>query len=87
MDINHIEASVSKVAELTEQLTLSLRRPSNRTLRLIDRALSYLLPFESPKAGVASQAERIDLLTLLRTHRDILSPYLNADRIQTNLLK
>ncbi len=74
-------------AQLCEELSASLRKPSSRTLRLIDRALSYLLPFESPRAATASQSERQDLLTLLLTHRDILSPYLNPDRIKTNLLQ
>ncbi len=77
----------SSIAKLCEELSASLRKPSSRTLRLIDKALSYLLPFESPKADAASQSERQDLLTLLLTHRDILSPYLNPDRIKTNLLQ
>ncbi|MDE6522889.1 MAG: hypothetical protein K2L17_08735 [Muribaculaceae bacterium] len=85
MNISKIDTSVSKVADLTSQLSHSIKRPSRRTLRLIDRALSYLTPFESPRASVTSHAERQDLLTLLRTHRDLLSPYLNTLLIESNL--
>ncbi len=61
MNISKIDTSVSKVAELTAQLSRSLKRPSSRTLRLIDKALSYLTPFESPKASVTSATEKKDL--------------------------
>ncbi|MDE6561469.1 MAG: hypothetical protein K2K75_08825 [Muribaculaceae bacterium] len=80
-----IDTSVSKVADLTSQLAQSLKRPSNRTLTLIDRALSYLTPFESPKATVASPTERRDLLALLDSHRMTLTPYLDVERIEWNL--
>ncbi|MDE6696182.1 MAG: hypothetical protein K2K25_04830 [Muribaculaceae bacterium] len=85
MTVNQIDKKLSKVEELTLQLTRSLRRPSSRTLRLIDKALSYLLPFESPRASVTSVAEKQELLTLLNTHRLSLSPYLDLDRIESNL--
>ncbi len=78
---------MSKVSELTAQLTRSLRSPTSRTLRLLDRALSYLTPFESPKATVTSPSERQDLLTLLNIHRDLLTPYLDTDRIESNLIR
>ena len=80
-----IDTSVSKVADLTSQLAHSLKRPSNRTLKLIDRALSYLTPFESPKAFVTSPAEKRELLALLDCHRMTLMPYLDVDRIEWNL--
>ena len=85
MNINDIDVSASKVARLTADLSRSLRRPGRRTLALIDRALSYLTPFESPLARTASGAERRDLLTLLTIHRTVLSPYLDTDRIESNL--
>ena len=85
MNINDIDVSVSKVARLTADLSRSLRRPGRRTLALIDSALSYLTPFESPLARTASGAERRDLLTLLRVHRPVLRPYLDTDRIERNL--
>ena len=71
--------------ELSAQLTESLCRPSPRTLRLIERALSYLSPFESSKSIVTSASEKEDLLELLDTHRLTLSPYLDLDRIESNL--
>lgn len=76
---------MSKVEELSCELTRSLKRPSRRTLRLLDRALSYLTPFESPRARTTSPSERRDLLALLTTHRLPLSPYLDVDRIERNL--
>ena len=85
MNINDIDVSASKVARLTAELSRSLRRPGRRTLALIDSALSYLTPFESPLARTASGAERRDLLTLLRVHRPVLRPYLDTDRIERNL--
>ena len=85
MNINDIDVSASKVARLTADLSRSLRRPGRRTLALIDSALSYLTPFESPLARTASGAERRDLLTLLRVHRPVLRPYLDTDRIERNL--
>ncbi len=78
---------MSKVSELTAQLTRSLRRPTSRSLRLLDRALSYLSPCESPNATVTSPAERQDLLTRLNIHRDLPTPYLDNDRIESNLSK
>ncbi len=85
MAIKQIAQNMSKVEELTIQLSKSLTRPSSRTLRLLDRALSYLTPFESPKASTTSPAERQDLLALLTTHRMPLSPYLDVDRVERNL--
>ncbi|MDE6637327.1 MAG: hypothetical protein K2K32_03715, partial [Muribaculaceae bacterium] len=86
MTVNQIDKKLSKVEELTLQLTRSLRRPSSRTLRLIDKALSYLLPFESPLASVTSPSEKKDLLNLLNTHRQLLSPYIDTDRIESHIL-
>ncbi len=85
MAINQIAQNMSKVEELSCELTKSLKRPSSRTLRLLDRALSYLTPFESPQARTASPSERRALLALLATHRAPLSPYLDVDRIEMNL--
>ncbi len=85
MSISKITPNMSKVEELSEQLTRSLRKPSRRTLTLLDRALSYLTPFESPLAKTASPSERRALLALLRAHRLPLSPYLDVDRVETNL--
>ncbi len=85
MNISKIDTSVSKVAELSAQLSRSLKRPNSRTLRLIDRALSYLTPFESPKASVTSLSEKKDLLDLLNIHRMVLTPYLDTARIEWNL--
>ena len=76
---------MSKVSTLTADLSLSLRKPGRRTLSLIDKALSYLTPFESTLASPSSQSERLDLLDLLRTHRLILTPYLDTTRIEHNL--
>ncbi len=85
MNISKIDTSVSKVAELSAQLSRSLKRPSSRTLALIDKALSYLTPFESPKASVTSASEKKDLLALLNAHQLVLSPYLDTARIERNL--
>ncbi len=85
MNISEIDTSVSKVAELSAQLSRSLKRPSSRTLALIDKALSYLTPFESPKASVTSASEKKDLLALLNAHQLVLSPYLDTARIERNL--
>ncbi|MDE6521567.1 MAG: hypothetical protein K2L17_02015 [Muribaculaceae bacterium] len=85
MNISKIDTSVSKVADLTSKLSRSIKRPSRRTLQLIDRALSYLTPFESPRASVTSHAERQDLLTLLENHRMSLCPYIDVDKIESNL--
>ena len=85
MNINDIDVSVSKVARLTADLSRSLRRPGRRTLALIDKALSYLTPFESPLARTASGAERQELLDLICTHKLIFCPYINVDRIESNL--
>ena len=70
---------------LSAALTNSLRRPGPRTLRLIDKALALLTPFESPLALTTSAAERQELLDLIRTHRLTLCPYINVDRIESNL--
>ena len=78
-------SSKPTIANLCDDLTRSLRHPCGKTLRLLDRALKLLIPFESPKAAVTSAAERQDLLTLLRTHRLSLSPYIDTDRIESNL--
>lgn len=75
----------SMLNKLTADLTRSLRRPTRRTLTLIDKALAYLTPFESSKASVTSPAERHDLLDLLTTHRMVLAPYIDADRIESHL--
>ncbi len=85
MTISKIDTSVSKVAELTAQLSRSLKRPNRRTLALIDKALSYLTPFESPRAQTASPSEKQDLLSLLAAHRMVLTPYIDTDRIEFNL--
>ena len=71
--------------ELSAQLTESLRHPCSKTLKLLDRALRLLIPFESPKAAVASPAEKQQLLDLIVIHRTALSPYLDLDRIERNL--
>ena len=71
--------------ELTTQLSASLRKPGRRTLSLIDKALSYLTPFESPKASITSLEEKRDLLELLNVHRLYLSPYIDTDKIERNL--
>lgn len=76
---------MTSISKLNSELTRSLRRPTSRTLRLLDRALSYLTPFESPLAKTASAAERQDLLSLLTVHRMPLSPYLDVDRVEMNL--
>ena len=73
------------ISDLTSELTRSMRRPGRRTLALIDRALGYLVPFESAKAGVASPYERRELLELLDTHRMILCPYMDTDKAERNL--
>ena len=70
---------------LSAALTRSLRRPGPRTLRLIDKALALLTPFESPLALTTSAAERQELLDLISTHRLTLCPYINVDRIESNL--
>ena len=71
--------------ELTAQLADSLRHPTRRTLTLINKALSYLTPFESPCASVTSSAEKRDLLALLDSHRMTFTPYLDVDRVEWNL--
>ena len=73
------------IESLTYELTKSLRRPTSRTLSLIEKALNYLSPFESAEATAASPTERQDLLELLNTHRMILCPYMDLDRIETHL--
>ena len=75
------------IPELTAELTRSLRRPTRKTLSLINKALSYLTPFESAQATTTSRAERADLLHLLNTHRLVLSPYMDLDRIESHLLR
>ena len=76
---------LSEIARLCSELNLALRRPGRKTLTLIDKALSYLTPFESPKAKVTSLSERHDLLELLISHRMVLTPYIDVDRIESNL--
>ncbi len=76
---------MTNISTLTADLAQSAKRPGSRTLRLLDKALTLLHPFESPKALVTSPSERKDLLSLLYLHRDILSPYLDVDRVATNL--
>ena len=78
------EAPILK--ELSSQLSESLRHPTRKTLSLINKALSYLTPFESPKATVTSPSEKRDLLNLLTTHRQLLSPYIDTDRIESHIL-
>ena len=73
------------IPELTSQLTKSLRKPTARTLTLINKALSHLTPFESAGARTASASERTELLDLLTAHRLTLSPYLDLDSIETHL--
>lgn len=73
------------LSQLTSQLTRSRRTPSRRTLTLINKALSYLIPFESAGARPSSSAERSELLTLLNAHRLVLAPYLDTDRIEWHL--
>ena len=77
--------TTTTITTLTAQLTASLRKPTRRTLALIDKALSYLTPFESSQARTASATERSELLSLLNTHRMVLSPYLDPDLIETHL--
>ena len=72
---------------LSAALTRSLRRPGPKTLHLIDKALALLTPFESPLALTTSAAERQELLDLISTHRLTLCPYINVDRIESNLRK
>ncbi|MDE7350424.1 MAG: hypothetical protein K2N25_05105 [Muribaculaceae bacterium] len=125
--------SASAIPTLTAELTRSLRRPGRKTLRLIDKALSYLTPYENYVTNTARSANtpyceadtlraidtarsantpyceadtlraidtarsantpyceadtlKKDLLTLLTTHRMVLMPYIDTDRIETNLL-
>ncbi|MDE6548832.1 MAG: hypothetical protein K2L22_07530 [Muribaculaceae bacterium] len=89
MNISKIDTSVSKVAELSAQLSLSLKKPGRKTLTLINKALSYLTPFEvygkQAFRPAATPAERQDLLALLDSHRMVLTPYLDVDRIESNL--
>ncbi len=75
--------TMQTASDLTEQLTSSLRRPTRKTLRLIDRAISLLAPYES--AHSVRCADTTALLTLLTTHRLTLSPYLDTARIERNL--
>ncbi|MDE7347564.1 MAG: hypothetical protein K2N48_12610 [Muribaculaceae bacterium] len=83
---------MTTISTLTADLTRSLRRPGRKTLALIDKALSYLIPFEKPQTARSAdtlycEADTIkkDLLDLLNTHRLILSPYLDTDRVESNL--
>ena len=73
------------IGELTRQLSLSMRKPGRKTLVLIDKALSYLTPFESGKVMASSSYEKRELLELLDTHRMVLAPYLDTDRVEWNL--
>ena len=81
----HTMTTMTTIGALTSQLTASMKKPGARTLTLIDKALSYLTPFESAKASAVSQYEKRELLELLNTHRPLLTPYLDADRIESNL--
>ena len=83
--MNATVEKVSSVGELTVELARSMKRPGRKTLALIDKALSYLTPFESPLACVASRAECRELLDLIHTHRSILCPYIDIDRVECNL--
>ncbi len=76
---------MTNISTLTADLTRSAKRPTSRTLRLLDKALRLLHPFESPKAQVTSPSERQDLLTLVSIHHDLLCPYIDIDRIALNL--
>ncbi len=83
----------------TLQLTASLRRPGPRTLRLIEKAINLLTPYEqAPRAHTARSANPAKptlrpsadtsttaLLHLLTTHRLALTPYLDTHRIESNL--
>ena len=73
------------IPELTSLLTKSLRKPTTRTLTLIDRALSHLTPFESAQARTASASERAELLDMISAHRLTLCPYIDLDRIESHL--
>ena len=83
--------SATSISTLTADLTRSLRRPGGKTLSLIDKALALLLPFETSHTARSAntpycEADTLsDLLNLLTTHRLILSPYLDTDRVELNL--
>ena len=77
--------SATTLKDLTSQLSVSMKRPTRRTITLIEKALSWLRPFESGKATVASLYEKRELLNLLDTHRLVLSPYIDVDRIESHL--
>ncbi len=85
LDSSLLVLNHSAIAKLTDDLKRSLKRPSSRTLQLIDKALSYLTPFESSLARVTSASEKKDLLDLLKVHQLVLSPYIDTDRIERNL--
>ncbi|MDE7097263.1 MAG: hypothetical protein K2O47_07215 [Muribaculaceae bacterium] len=91
MNINQIDAEMSKVSRLNYDLSASLRRPTRRTLSLIDKAIALLMPFEnSCKVSKGHHSfdpgtDGADLLSLLATHRQALSPYLDISRIESNL--
>ncbi len=84
LDSSLLVLNPSAIAKLTDDLKRSLKRPSSRTLRLIDKALSYLTPFESSLARVTSASEKKDLLDLLHRHPMVLTPYIGTDGIQSN---
>ncbi len=89
--------------DLSSQLTASLRKPGPRTLRLLEKAICLLSPYESwnagfpagdtarsanpakPKLRPSADTSTAALLTLLTTHRQILTPYLDTARIERNL--
>ena len=94
--------SATTIPSLTAELTKSLRRPSRKTLSLIEKALSYLTPFENMEPRASQPAHKVhtadtpsreadtlkrDLLTLLTTHRMVLTPYIDTHRIETILLR
>lgn len=78
-------APILHTAKLSDELTRSMKRPTRRTLALIDKALAWLRPFESPSAKTTSAYEKRELLEFLAAHRTVLSPYIDTDRIEWNL--
>ena len=77
--------TATAITSLTVQLSASMKKPGRRTLALIDKALAWLRPFESSNAKTASSSEKRELLELLQTHRRVLCPYIDIDRIEGNL--
>lgn len=77
--------TITTIPTLTSELAHSMKRPTRRTLTLIEKALGWLRPFESGKARTASRTERQELLELVATHRIVLSPYIDTTRVEWNL--